>query len=133
MYKRQAVLIESPPGRRASYMGVFTGIYRLGSLAGMVIGGYLADRVGFRMATLWLSVATALGAIIGSLPPAMAGRWGAPSRDKNASHDSFRVATGWIPKGREEWACLLYTSSSCNVQEDLILLRRRQSHLPGYL
>ena len=115
-----AVLIESPPGRRASYMGVFTGIYRLGSLAGMVIGGYLADRVGFRMATLWLSVATALGAIIGSLPPAMAGRWGAPSRDKNASHDSFRVATGWIPKGREEWAVCICAVSLYLVTSGIV-------------
>lgn len=101
-----AVLVESPPGRRAHGMGLFTGVYRLGSLAGMVVGGYLADRWGLRPAAVALAGVTALGAVAGSLPPAVGGRWGAPARpDAPAGGTPARgPAAAWVPRGAREWA-----------------------------
>jgi MFS family permease len=115
-----AVLAESAPGQRASHMGLFTGMYRLGSLAGMVVGGYLADIVGFKMAALWLSVATVLGAIIGSLPPAANGQWGAPAKEEGVNRDLLRAATGWIPEGHEEWVVCICAASLYFVTSGIV-------------
>jgi MFS family permease len=75
-----AVLADSPLGKRGRNTGLFTGIYRLGSLVGVLAGGVLADRLGFGPTAVVLGAATAVGAVVASLPPAVAGRWGAPGR-----------------------------------------------------
>ncbi len=55
------VLRYSSTGRLGSGMGAYQGISRLGSLAGMLVGGMLADTIGAR-AALWLfGAASALG------------------------------------------------------------------------
>jgi len=114
-----AVLAESPPKERSSHMGLFTGIYRLGSLSGMVVGGYLADRTSFRVAALWLAAITAMGAIISSLPPALAGKWGAPAKEKIHSSPP-RATIGWIPKGREEWAVCISAATLYFVTSGIV-------------
>lgn len=114
-----AVLVESRPGQRASHMGLFTGIYRLGSLAGMVVGGYLADRIGFRVAAICLAIATALGAVISSLPPAVAGKCGAPAKEEGRLC-SLNTVMEWIPKGCEEWAVCICAATLYFVTSGIV-------------
>jgi MFS family permease len=55
------VLRYSGVGRLGSGMGAYQGISRLGSLAGMLLGGILADTLGARPALLLFGAVTALG------------------------------------------------------------------------
>lgn len=114
-----AVLAESHPKERSSHMGLFTGIFRLGSLCGMAVGGYLADRTSFRVAALWLAVITAIGAIVSSLPQALSGKWGPPAKEK-AHCNSPRMATAWLPKGREEWAVCISAATLYFVTSGIV-------------
>lgn len=101
-----AVLAESPKGRRGRQMGLLTGVYRLGSVVGVVVGGYLADRLGFGNTAVILGLATALGAIAASLPPALDGRWGAPGRMGKAAGSTSGLHAHWLPTtGPELAAC----------------------------
>ncbi|MFZ5817410.1 MAG: MFS transporter, partial [Bacillota bacterium] len=59
-----AVLADSPEGRRGRLMGLFTGVFRLGSLVGVAAGGLLADRLGFRTTALLFAAVAALGAVV---------------------------------------------------------------------
>lgn len=102
-----AVLADSPTGRRGRLMGLFTGIFRLGSLVGVVAGGYLADLVGFHTTALLLAGATAAGAAVGSLPPALGGRWGAPARAAAPAPPAGGACGNWLPASRPEWAACL--------------------------
>lgn len=101
-----AVLADSPTGRRGKAMGLFTGVYRLGSFAGVLVGGLLADRLGFDGAALLFAGFTALGALISSLPPALAGRWGAPATAPEAGAQRSLV-TNWLPATLPEWRLCL--------------------------
>lgn len=102
-----AVLADSPPGRHGRQMGLFIGIARLGSLVGVVAGGLLADRLGFAHTALLLGSATAAGAALGTLPPAVGGRWGAPGRAAGAPPVPNGLRHRWVPAGGPEWgACL---------------------------
>lgn len=55
------VLRYSGAARLGSGMGAYQGISRLGSLAGMLVGGLLADTIGARVALLLFGAASALG------------------------------------------------------------------------
>lgn len=103
-----AVLADSPAGSRGKAMGLFTGVYRLGSFAGVLVGGLLADRLGFGGAALLFAGFTTLGALIASLPPALAGRWGAPATapETGAQQSLF---THWLPATLAEWRLCLST------------------------
>lgn len=101
-----AVLVDSPAGKRGRLMGLFTGVFRLGSVVGVVAGGYLADRVGFSATAILFGAATAVGAVVASLPPALAGRWGAPARSAERPDSAGRMHTHWLPtSGPELAAC----------------------------
>lgn len=102
-----AVLADSPAGRRGRLMGLFTGIFRLGSLVGVVAGGFLADHLGFATTALLFAGATAAGAVIGSLPPAVGGRWGPPTRDAAPGPATAGAHRHWIPATGPEWAASL--------------------------
>jgi MFS family permease len=45
---------------RGYYMGMYNGLYRLGSLGGMLIGGYLADRFGINITAIFFGAVTFL-------------------------------------------------------------------------
>lgn len=98
-----AVLAESPPGRRGRLMGLFAGVSRLGSLAAALLGGLLADRWGFAATALALAGASTLGAVAGSLPGSLAGRYGAPGRGASGTGVATTVGR-WLPLGGAEWA-----------------------------
>ncbi len=100
------VLAERPPGRRGRALGLFTGVYRLGSFAGVLVGGLLADRFGFAGAALLFAGLTAVGALLSSLPPAVAGRWGAPG-PSGKRDTSGGGAAHWLPATPEEWQICL--------------------------
>ncbi|MFZ5826314.1 MAG: MFS transporter [Bacillota bacterium] len=99
-----AVLADSPEGRRGRLMGLFTGVFRLGSVVGVAVGGYLADRLGFGPTALLFGAATALGALVASLPPALAGRWGAPGRNADLPASNGGMHTHWLPTTGPELA-----------------------------
>lgn len=101
-----AVLADSPTGRRGRAMGLFTGVYRLGSFAGVLVGGLLADRLGFAGAALLFAGFTGLGAVLSSLPPALAGRWGAPASSP-ATGAQRSLVTNWLPATLAEWRLCL--------------------------
>lgn len=97
-----AVLADTPPGRRGKAVGLFTGIFRLGSLAGVAVGGWLADRLGFREAALLLAGATAVGALLSSLPSALQG-WNGRSTSEAEKPATHSVAANWLPVTPMEW------------------------------
>lgn len=101
-----AVLADSPRGRRGRLMGLFTGVFRLGSVVGVAAGGYLADRLGYGTTAVLFGAATALGAVVASLPPALAGKWGSPGRASVAVGPTGGMHTHWLPTtGPELAAC----------------------------
>lgn len=108
-----AVMADAPSGQRGGLMGLFTGVFRLGSLAGVVAGGYLADRLGFGVTALILAAGTAAGAVLGSLPPALTGRWGAPARPEAPPRAEAPASVPggfwqrWLPGRGPEWAVCL--------------------------
>lgn len=63
-----AVLADSTPGQRGKATGLYNGVSRLGSFAAVLVGGLLADRLGFAAAALLFAGITALGAVLSSLP-----------------------------------------------------------------
>jgi MFS family permease len=101
-----AVLADTPPGRRGKAMGLFTGIFRLGSFGAVIVGGVLADRLGFAGAALFFAGVTGVGALIASLPSAVAGRWGAPARTAESA-PQHGVAANWLPITPVEWRLCL--------------------------
>ena len=115
-----AILADSPPGRRGRLMGLFTGVFRLGSLVATLLGGFLADRWGFAATALFLAAASALGALVGSLPPALAGRWGAPARDGVPAPATGALHRHWLPVGGAEWAACLSIAAAQFVVSGLI-------------
>ena len=54
----------STPDNRGHYTGLYNGLYRLGSLVGMFLGGLLADTVGIRTTAIVFSVATTLALVL---------------------------------------------------------------------
>lgn len=123
-----AVLTDSPAGRRGGLMGVFTGVFRLGSMIGVAAGGYLADRIGFSNTAVLFAAATAVGAVVGSLPPALEGRWGAPGRDRESATAAARpsapgfasLRTHWVPVGGPEWAVSLSAAALHLITSGLV-------------
>lgn len=119
-----AVLADSPPGRRGRLMGLFTGVFRLGSVAGVAVGGYLADQIGYAGTAIIFGVATAVGALIASLPPAIQGRWGAPGRAESnataAQAPAGALRTHWLPVGTAEWAVSLSAAALHLVTSGLV-------------
>lgn len=103
-----AVLADTPPGGRGKAMGLFTGVFRLGSVVGVAVGGLLADRFGFGGAALLFAGVTAVGALVASLPSALAGRWGAPAHSP-ATEPQPGIATNWLPTTFTEWRLCLGT------------------------
>lgn len=101
-----AVLADSPPGHRGKAMGLFTGIFRLGSFAGVLAGGLLADQMGFAGASLLLAGLTGAGALIASLPPAVGGQWGAPNRTPESSPQPGLFGN-WLPGTAAQWRLCL--------------------------
>ncbi len=100
-----AVLADSPTGRRGKLMGIFSGVGRVGSVVGTAIGGFLADKIGFATTALVFAGATAAGAIVASLPPALAGRWGAPGREE--SRAAAPASVTWLPDTAPQTAACL--------------------------
>jgi MFS family permease len=79
-----AVLEFSTAGTRGRFMGIFSGVSRLGSLAGTLLGGLLADLVGPRPALGLFTLATAGGGVLAwaGLRGAGSGAgWKAPAAD----------------------------------------------------
>lgn len=93
-----AVLADTSPGRRGKAIGLYTGIFRLGSLAGVTVGGLLADRLGFGVAALLLAGVTAIGALLSTLPSAVNGL---PQTGEHPS--GHGVAANWLPVTPLEW------------------------------
>jgi MFS family permease len=83
------ILKISTPRTRGSYSGLYNGLYRLGSLVGMLGGGLLADMLGFRTCAVIFGLATACALPLLPLIPA-AGRANAPEQADPA--DGFRLA-----------------------------------------
>ncbi|MEL7565771.1 MAG: MFS transporter [Dehalobacterium sp.] len=54
------ILEVSSDSNRGYYMGMYNGLYRLGSLGGMLIGGFLADRFGIGITALFFGTVTFL-------------------------------------------------------------------------
>ena len=54
------ILRLSGPENRGHYTGLYNGLYRLGSLAGMLVGGILADLAGIAVTVTVLGTATAM-------------------------------------------------------------------------
>lgn len=59
------ILNVSSDGDRGYFMGLYNGLYRLGSLAGMLLGGILADWLGFSSTALLFGACTSLTVILG--------------------------------------------------------------------
>ncbi|MDR3176962.1 MAG: MFS transporter [Desulfovibrio sp.] len=57
------ILRLSSPGNRGHYTGVYNGVYRLGSLVGMLFGGILADFAGVSFTALLFSLISAVSLI----------------------------------------------------------------------
>lgn len=55
-----AILAVSEAGSRGHYMGLYNGLYRLGSLGGMLLGGLLADRFGISVTAIIFGTLTCL-------------------------------------------------------------------------
>lgn len=100
-----AVLADSATGQRGRLMGLFTGVFRIGSLAATAAGGLLADRLGFTTTALIFGGITAIGAAVSTLQPARDGRWGAPAQA--AAVPGGGVHHNWLPVGGPEWAACL--------------------------
>jgi MFS family permease len=64
-------ILEGDPGSRGARMGGFTSIARLGSLGGVLGGGWLADTIGFERTFFVLGVATLPAIVCGAVafPP----------------------------------------------------------------
>jgi MFS family permease len=54
------ILEVSGDSNRGYYMGMYNGLYRLGSLGGMLVGGYLADRFGIGITAIFFGALTFL-------------------------------------------------------------------------
>jgi len=124
-----AVLADSPTGRRGRFIGIFTGVFRLGSVVGVAAGGYLSDQIGFGNTALLFGAATAVGAVLATLPPALSGRWGAPGRaetEARAVADSHLAIPGlglrhhWLPIGGAEWVVSLSAAVSHMIMSGLV-------------
>jgi DHA1 family multidrug resistance protein-like MFS transporter len=79
-----AVLEFSTAGTRGRLMGIFSGVSRLGSLAGTLLGGLLADLVGPRPTLGLFALATAGGGLLawaGLRGVGPGGSWKAPAAD----------------------------------------------------
>lgn len=55
-----AILSASEGGSRGHYMGLYNGLYRLGSLGGMLLGGFVADRFGIGAAAILFGTLTCI-------------------------------------------------------------------------
>jgi len=51
------VVTQSEDGNRGEYMGAYNGLFRLGSLGGMLVGGILADMLGLKWVAIILAIA----------------------------------------------------------------------------
>ena len=58
------ILKLSGPGNRGHYTGLYNGLYRLGSLVGMFLGGILADLAGITVTVAVFGTATAMAAFL---------------------------------------------------------------------
>lgn len=61
------ILKISTPANRGQFNGLYNGLYRLGSLVGMLFGGFLADAAGLRATAVVFGVASALSVILAVL------------------------------------------------------------------
>lgn len=59
------ILNVSSDDNRGYFMGLYNGLYRLGSLAGMLLGGIFADWLGFSMTCIVFGVSTAATVVLG--------------------------------------------------------------------
>jgi len=66
-----AVLDASGRGREGRLMGVFVSVSRVGMLSGLILGGILADAIGFRATLLLFAALTAAGFVFVALGPAV--------------------------------------------------------------
>jgi MFS family permease len=62
-----AVMEGSTSQTRGRAMGFFVGIFRVGSLAGMLAGGFLADRVGYEQTLVLFGIISGLGVLTAGL------------------------------------------------------------------
>lgn len=136
-----AVLAGSPVGRRGRLMGLFVGVARLGSVVGVVAGGYLADRLGYSSTAVILGAATALGAAVGLLPQAGVAGPGGPAGPAGAAAGAAGAAAGALagesepasgkatapaiyrnrlPATRQEWAVSLSAAALHAVTSGIV-------------
>lgn len=118
----------APPERRSSALAIFGLGLPLGSLVGLVIGGYLSDQIGWRAAFF---VAGAPGLLLAPLllllrdPRGAARRGGSATRSRETNYDDtifgsvsapFKsVAFRWLLVGGGLLAFLIYGRATWNV------------------
>lgn len=99
------ILNVSSDDNRGYFMGLYNGLYRIGSLAGMLLGGIFADWLGFSVTCMLFGACTAATIVLGFLcvPRGNSGRPG-----RNASRGAvFDVAVEGRhgPVGHGDGAC----------------------------
>ncbi len=78
------ILNVSSESNRGYFMGLYNGLYRIGSLAGMLAGGILADWLGFSLTAYIFGACTGLTIVLGLVfvPRGAVGASDAPAREQ---------------------------------------------------
>ena len=81
------ILNVSSESNRGYFMGLYNGLYRIGSLAGMLAGGILADWLGFSLTAYIFGACTGLTIVLGLVfvPRGAVGASDAPAREQALS------------------------------------------------
>lgn len=99
-----AVLEVSTPETRGRSMGFFAGIFRIGSLVGMLAGGFLTDVIGFQPTLVLFGLISGLGILIAGFDNWLGGGEKAPllvgsERPRTFGPRRFLGSASWVSMG----------------------------------
>lgn len=131
-----AVMEVSTAATRGRSMGFFTAIFRLGSLVGMVLGGWLYDAIGYGRTFILFGLITSLGVLVAGLdgwlpkqevpPPAEGAQ--APVRSLFGPAQFLR-SVPWLTVSTAGFAVHLITSGLVTSTLGYLLPERFGAHL----